>query len=198
MVNAVALYMLASGHASTMIAGIGVALVALVIDCADGMVARLTRQTSRIGEWLDGLGAYALYAWFHLCGGIGAARALSGERIVTFSAEETLGVWLVAAGAVAGSAMLVSVVAAGKFSALFPSVGKESLVARRGSGWYGALFTIGRNLSFPSGLVLPITAIGIAFAAYDVVLASYALINIAVLVAVLLRCVWLSRTDRDA
>ena len=58
---------------------------------------------------------------------------------------------------------------AAKFSAVFPGVKRDQVVARMGRDLYGLLFTVGRNLSFASGLVLPLTLIGILLRRYELV-----------------------------
>src|SRR5690242_11536781 len=75
--------LMATGLRSWMSTGVVVILVALVLDAADGNMARTARRFSPLGEWLEGVGAYLLCAGFHLAGGIGAWRALLAGAPVT-------------------------------------------------------------------------------------------------------------------
>jgi len=192
--NAAGLVMLASGGRSWMAFGVVVLLVALVLDAADGNMARTARRFSPVGEWLEGVGAYFLVAGFHVAGGIGAWLALvRGDAVTSWPTSPPLGGALVAAGAIAAGAMTLTIMSAAKFSAVFPSVDRGHVVARMGRGWYGVLFTIGRNLSFASGLVLPLTLVGILVRRYELVLGFFALLNTGILAVVFQRCLTLAR-----
>jgi CDP-alcohol phosphatidyltransferase-like enzyme len=191
--NVVGLVMMASGQRAAMATGVGVIILALVLDCADGNMARAMKRFSPMGEWLEGVGAYVLSVGFHLCGGFGAWRAHTiGDAVTSWPRTGDAGGWLVAAGAIAGATITVSMLAAAKFSAVFPEVDRGQLVARVGGGLYGALFTVGRNLSFASGLVLPLTLIGILTRRYEVVLGGFAVLNTGMMLTVLWRCVVLA------
>lgn len=191
--NFVGLGLLATGIRTWMLTGVVVLLVALVLDAADGNMARTARQFSPVGEWLEGVGSYVLIAGFHVAGGIGAWLALvRGDPVTAWPAPEWAGV-LVAAGAIAAGSLSVAILAAAKFSTVFPTVDRGQVVARMGGGFYGLLFTIGRNLSFASGLVLPFTLLAIVLRRYEIVLLSFAVLNAAMLATVLLRCFRLGR-----
>jgi len=179
-----------------MATGVVVLLIALVLDAADGNMARTARRFSPVGEWLEGVGAYFLVAAFHVAGGIGAWLALLHRDPVTaWPGRTELGGGLVAAGAIAAGAMSLTIMSAAKFSSVFPNVDRGRVVARMGEGFYGFLFTIGRNLSFASGLVLPFALIGILTRRYELLLGFFALLNSGILVVVLLRCLVLGRRD---
>jgi len=194
LLNAAGIAMLASGRRLAMATGVAVLLVALVLDAADGNMARTARRFSPVGEWLEGVGAYFLVAAFHVAGGIGAWLALvRGAPVTSWPATPALAGVLVAAGAIAAGAMTLTIMSAAKFSTVFPAVDRGEVVARMGRGLYGLLFTIGRNLSFASGLVLPLTLIGILARRYELVLGFFALLNSGILVVVFLRCLTLAR-----
>jgi phosphatidylglycerophosphate synthase len=189
--NAAGLGLMASGRRGWMAIGVGVILVALVLDAADGNMARTTKRFSPMGEWLEGVGAYLLCAGFHVAGGIGAWRALAaGDPVTQWPAAPAAGGWLVTSGAIAASGITLSILTASKFSAAYPGIDRGQVVARMGRGAYGALFTVGRNLSFASGLVLPFTLLGILLRRYEVVLVAYALLNTGMFAVLLVRC-WL-------
>jgi len=194
LLNAAGIAMLASGRRLAMATGVAVLLVALVLDAADGNMARTARRFSPVGEWLEGVGAYFVVAAFHVAGGIGAWLALvRGAPVTSWPATPALAGVLVAAGAIAAGAMTLTIMSAAKFSTVFPAVDRGEVVARMGRGLYGLLFTIGRNLSFASGLVLPLTLIGILARRYELVLGFFALLNSGILVVVFLRCLTLAR-----
>jgi hypothetical protein len=191
--NIAGLGLMATGNRLCMAWGVVVILAALVLDAADGNMARTTRRFSPFGEWLEGVGAYLLCAGFHLAGGIGAWRAiLLGNPVTQWPPPSLVAAaqagWLIAWGGIAAAGITVSILAAGKFSAAFPSVDRGQVVARKGEGFYGMLFTIGRNLSFASGLVLPFSLLGILIRRYELVLGGFAVLNMAMLLAVLVRC----------
>jgi phosphatidylglycerophosphate synthase len=192
--NAAGIVMLASGRRLAMATGVAVLLVALVLDAADGNMARTARRFSPVGEWLEGVGAYFLVAAFHVAGGIGAWLAtVRGDAVTSWPASPPLAGALVAAGAIAAGAMTLTIMSAAKFSTVFPAVDRGEVVGRMGRGLYGLLFTIGRNLSFASGLVLPLTLIGILARRYEVVLGFFAVFNSGILAVVFLRCLTLAR-----
>jgi phosphatidylglycerophosphate synthase len=191
--NVAGLALMASGVRTAMAWGVGVIVFALVLDAADGNMARTAKRFSPVGEWLEGIGSYVLCAGFHLAGGIGAWRALLAREPVThWPAAAVSGGWLIAFGAVAATSITMSILAAAKFSAVFPQVDRGQVVARMGVGFYGLLFTIGRNLSFASGLVLPLTLVGILNGRYELVLAGFAVVNVGMMLAVLTRCLLLA------
>jgi len=194
LLNAAGIVMLASGRRLAMAAGVAVLLVALILDAADGNMARTARRFSPVGEWLEGVGAYFLVAAFHVAGGIGAWLAMvGGDPVTSWPTSAPLSGALVATGAIAAGAMTLTIMSAAKFSSVFPAVDRGEVVARMGRGLYGLLFTIGRNLSFASGLVLPLTLIGILARRYELVLGFFALLNSGILVVVFLRCLTLAR-----
>ncbi len=173
--------------------GVAVILFALVLDAADGNMARTAKRFSPFGEWLEGIGSYLLCGGFHLAGGIGAWRALMARAPVTqWPVAAVSGGWLVVFGAVAATTITFSILAAAKFSLTFPQVDRGEVVARWGGGLYGLLFTIGRNLSFASGLVLPLTLVGILSRRYELVLVGFAILSGGMMLAVLTRCVFLA------
>src|SRR5438552_12570674 len=119
--NAAGLVMLGSGYRSVMGAGVVVLLAALVLDAADGNMARTARHFSPVGEWLEGVGAYFLVAGFHVAGGIGAWLALvRGAAVTSWPATPALAGALVAAGAIAAGAMSPTIVCAAESSTVFP------------------------------------------------------------------------------
>jgi len=191
--NTAGLVLMVTGNALLMAAGVVIILVALVLDAADGNMARTARRFSPVGEWLEGIGSYILCGGFHLAGGVGAWRAaVSGHAVTRWPVDPTSSGWLIVLGAVAASAITLSILAAAKFSSVFPTVDRGQVVARMGGGLYGLLFTIGRNLSFASGLVLPFTLIGILVGRYELVLVGFAILNTGMLAVVLLRCLRLA------
>lgn len=191
--NVAGLAMMASGSRSVMAWGVAIILFALVLDAADGNMARTAKRFSPLGEWLEGVGAYLLLACFHLSGGVGAWLALLGGAPVTaWPSSQDLGGGLVGAGAVAAAAITLATLVAGKFSIVFPSVERGKVVARAGDGVYGRLFTLGRNLSFSSGLVLPLTLAGVLLRRYELVLGFFALLNSGILLTLCGRCLWLA------
>ncbi len=191
--NCAALVLLASGRGTLMAVGVGVALVALVLDAADGNVARTARRFSPLGEWLEGVGAYVLYAGFHFAGGIGAWLSVTNaESVVGWSGGREWSGGLVVLGAVASTSITLAALIAAKFAFVFPGVDRTKLVAKKGAGSYGALFTIGKNLSAPHSLVLPLTLVGIIVRRYEVILGFYAIVNAAALLILFWRCVVLA------
>ena len=191
--NCAALVMLASGRRSLMAAGVAVALASLVLDAADGNMARTARRFSLLGEWLEGVGAYVLYAGFHLAGGIGAwLSVVNGESVVAWVGRSNWSGALVVLGAVASMSITLAALIAAKFAFVFPGVDRNKLVAKKGAGWYGALFTIGKNLSAPHGLVLPLTLVAIIVGRYELILGFYAIVNSAALLIFVWRCLVLA------
>ncbi len=191
LLNLLGLGLMASGVGVLMAVGVVIILLALVLDAADGNMARTAQRFSPLGEWLEGVGSYGLCAAFHVAGSVGAWRALMlGYPVTAWPAERALGGALVVLGAVAAGTITLSILIAAKFSVVFPRVDRETIVARQGGGWYGHLFTIGRNLSFASGLVLPLTLIGILLRRYELVLGFFAAANTGMLLAVFVRCLW--------
>ncbi|MDP3938138.1 MAG: CDP-alcohol phosphatidyltransferase family protein [Deltaproteobacteria bacterium] len=187
--NCTALVLLGTGSRSAMSLGVVLALAALILDAADGNMARTSRRFSPLGEWLEGVGAYLLYAGFHLAGGTGAwLSVVRGDAVVSWPADPHVSGVLAVMGGVAAAAITLSVLIAIKFAATFPTVERGQVIARSGGGFYGMLFTIGRNLSFPSGLVLPLTLLGIVVNRYEMVLGAYAVMNVTALCIVLGRC----------
>lgn len=192
-INLVGVGLMASGSRLPMVAGVVLTLLALVLDAADGNMARTARRFSPVGEWLEGLGSYLLCATFQLAGGIGAWLALvRGHPVTRWPDAPEWGGALVALGAVGAGAVTLAFLVGAKFTAVFPSVDREQVVARQGRGWYGLLFTVGRNLSFASGLVLPLTLVGILVGRYELVLGVFAILNTGMLLAVVARCYWLA------
>ena len=192
--NLLGLGLMVGGRRVFMVWGVAIILVALVLDATDGNMARTAKQFSPLGEWLEGVGAYLLLAGFHLCGGVGAWLALlRGTPVTSWPSAPDWGGALVVAGAVAGAAIPLATLVAAKFSSVFPSVDRERVVARAGEGVYGRLFTLGRNFSFSSGLVLPLTLAGILLQRYELVLGFFALLNSGILLTVSGRCLWLAR-----
>ncbi len=190
--NLLGLALMASGIRSAMATGVGIILLALILDAADGNMARTAQRFSPLGEWLEGVGAYVLYACFHLAGGIGAALSLAREDAVTTAAWASAA-RLVGLGAIASISITLTVLVAAKFSLVFPEVGRERVVAKSGGGFYGLLFTLGRNLSFPSGLVLPASLVALLTRRYELLLGAYAATNVGILLVVMARCVNLAR-----
>jgi len=189
--NIAGLALMASGSREWMAGGVVLLLVSLVLDAADGNMARTMQRFSPFGEWLEGVGAYLLAAGFHLAGGWGAWMAtLRGAPVTAWPATADQAGVLVVLGAVAAGSLTLSILIAAKFSVVFPSVDRGLIVARKGQGAYGLLFTVGRNLSFVSGLCLPLTLLGIWFRRYELVLGGFTLINLGVLVAIFARCWW--------
>jgi len=176
-----------------MAVGVGVALVSLVLDAADGNMARTARRFSPLGEWLEGVGAYVLYAGFHLAGGIGAwLSVVNGAPVVSWVPRSELSGLLVVLGAVASTSITLAALIAAKFASVFPNVDRGRLVAKKGGGAYGGLFTIAKNLSAPHGLVLPLTLVGIIVRGYELILGFYSIVNAAALLILFWRCVVLA------
>ncbi len=191
--NIAGLVLMMTGWAGVMAWGVVLILVALVLDAADGNMARTAKHFSPLGEWLEGVGSYVLCGAFHLAGGVGAWYALLRQAPVTrWPLEPGQGGVLVIFGAVAATAITLSMLLAQKFSVVFPQVDRGQVVARSGGGLYGVLFTIGRNLSFASGLVLPLTLIGILLRRYELVLGGFATLNSGMLLVVFARCLSLA------
>ncbi len=194
LLNLVGLALMASGGRLRMAWGVVIILFALVLDAADGNMARTAKRFSPLGEWLEGLGSYVLCGGFHLAGGVGAWLALmQGDPVTAWPGKAGLGALLVMLGAVAATAITLSFLLALKFAVVFPQVDRGQIVARMGRGFYGLLFTIGRNLSFASGLVLPFTLVGIIARRYELVLGGFALLNTGMLLVVTARCIMLAR-----
>jgi hypothetical protein len=188
-VNVIGMILMATGDRGIMAAGVTVVMFALVLDCADGNMARTLKMFSPMGEWLEGVGAYLVTAGFQLAGGYGAWRALvKGDPVTDWPLNPAEGGMLIAWGALAAASITVSTLAAAKLSVAFPQADRSQIVARQGGGLYGTLFTIGRNLSFASGLVLPATLVGILVRRYELVLGIYAILNVGMLLSVLVRC----------
>jgi len=185
--NVVGLGLICSGQRVLMIGGVAALLVALVLDAADGNMARAAQIFSPLGEWLEGVGAYVLYGCFHLVGGIGAYRSL-GTADPVFAVGSIPPSALIALGAIASISITLTVMVAAKVSVVFPGVERESVVAKRGGGVYGLLFTVGRNLSFPSGLVLPASLLALVARHYELLLGFFAIANVGMFIAVIARC----------
>lgn len=193
LLNVIGLVMMASGSRDLMATGVALVLVALVLDAADGNMARTARRFSPVGEWLEGVGSYVLCAAFNVAGGVGAWLAvLRGAPVTAWPVDPGRAGALVALGALAAGTISVSILIALKFSTVFPHVERERIVARKGAGSYGLLFTIGRNLSFASGLVLPLTLIGILVRRYELVLGFFAVANTGMLLMLFVRCLWVA------
>ena len=193
LLNLLGLGLMASGDRVLMAWGVVIILFALVLDAADGNMARTAKRFSPVGEWLEGVGSYVLCSGFHVAGGVGAWLALRRGDPVTAWPDASDGAWLVLLGAVAAGAITLSILVAAKFSIVFPQVDRRQVVARLGGGFYGLLFTLGRNLSFASGLVLPFTLAGILGRRYELVLGGFALLNTGMLLVVTARCLLLAR-----
>jgi len=189
--NLAGLAMMATGRAGVMAWGVGLTLLSLVFDAADGNMARTARRFSPVGEWLEGVGAYLLAGFFRLAGGVGAWRAaVRGAPVTSWPSSPSDAGVLIVLGAVGAITITLTILIGSKFTAVFKNVDRETVVARQGRGWYGKLFTIGRNFSFVSGLVLPMTLAGILMRRYELVLGFFALLNSGILGTVLLRCLW--------
>src|SRR6266700_533419 len=110
LLNLAGLALMARGMRSTMAWGVGIILFALVLDAADGNMARTAKRFSPMGEWLEGIGSYVLCAGFHLAGGVGAWRALSTVEPVTgWPDDVSAGGWLIVFGAAAATAITISI-----------------------------------------------------------------------------------------
>jgi phosphatidylglycerophosphate synthase len=70
---------LAGGSAGAAALGLGLYLVAVVLDHADGEVARLTGTMSRVGHWLDIACDTAVHATLVLAMGVAAGRLGEGS-----------------------------------------------------------------------------------------------------------------------
>jgi phosphatidylglycerophosphate synthase len=191
--NLVGMGLMAGGQQTSMAWGVVIILFALVLDAADGNMARTAKRFSPVGEWLEGVGSYVLCGGFHIAGGVGAWLAIRRGNPVSAWPDAANGAWLVLLGAVAATSITLSILVASKFSTVFPNVDRGKVVARMGGGFYGLLFTVGRNLSFASGLVLPLTLAGILTRHYEVVLGAFALLNTGMLLVVTMRCLFLAR-----
>src|SRR5690348_10040033 len=98
--NLLGLGMMASGYRATMAWGVGLLLVSLVLDAADGNMARTAQRFSPLGEWLEGVGAYIIQGAFHVAGGVGAWLALTrGDPITAWPVDQAWGGILVTGGA---------------------------------------------------------------------------------------------------
>jgi|SRR5690242_7486535 len=191
--NLAGLGMMASGYRNTVAWGIGLLLVSLVLDAADGNMARTAKHFSPMGEWLEGVGAYILQGAFHVAGGVGAWLALMrGLPISRWPLDPAWGGVLVAGGAVAAGSITLTMLIATKFNTVFPAVDRNKVVARAGGGLYGALFTLGRNLSFASGLVLPLSLVAVLAGRYELLVGGFAVLNTGMLLTVFGRCVGLA------
>jgi hypothetical protein len=102
---------------------------------------------------------------------------------------------LIALGGIASVSITLAVMVAAKFSLVFPGVEREKVVAKRGGGAYGVLFTVGRNLSFPSGLVLPASLLALLLRRYDLFLGFFGVVNVGMFCTVLGRCATLALRD---
>ena len=197
--NLAGLGMMVTGRGDIMAWGVALTLASLVLDAADGNMARTARRFSPVGEWLEGVGSYILAGFFHLAGGAGAWAALyRGTPVSAWPTTADAGGILIVLGGIAAATLTLTILIGTKFTAVFEAVDREAVVARQGRGFYGTLFTIGRNFSFVSGLVLPMTLAGVLLGRYELVLAFFAALNTGILGTVLLRCYWLARRAASA
>jgi small-conductance mechanosensitive channel/phosphatidylglycerophosphate synthase len=106
---------LAGGGARRGVIGLGLYLAAVVLDHADGEVARLTGTMSRVGHWLDIAADTAVHATLVLAMGVAAGRLGEGS-----------GPWL---GALAAAGVIASAAAASLWP-LDPAAGPRTGLAR--------------------------------------------------------------------
>lgn len=120
------------GTATAALAGLLVYVVAVVLDHADGEVARLTLTESRVGEWLDILVDTIVHA------ALVAAMGLTAQRVV-------------GAGALLGIVATLGVIASAAVAKRWPTTGAATPVST-------ALENLGSRDGFYAMLLLFITA----------------------------------------
>src|SRR5262245_7524686 len=98
LVGLVGAWSLARATPAGALVGAGLYVAAVVLDHADGEVARLALAESRLGEWLDVAVDTAVHAAVVLAMGV-SAHALQGGHAITIGALAALGIVLSAAAA---------------------------------------------------------------------------------------------------
>lgn len=150
-----ALLMIALG--SQLIAVLGGILLSgwLVLDCADGSLARLSGKGTKFGEYLDAIGSYVVYGFLMPTVAWYAARSGSSNGV---SPE-----FVTLAGGLAGAFALLSMAFFHKAVLLWGDEMGKSVSPRSGrKTLYQLAYQVGRNLVFGSSLVLPLTPLAIA------------------------------------
>jgi len=151
------------GTATAALAGLLVYVAAVVLDHADGEVARLTLTESRVGEWLDILVDTIVHA------ALVAAMGLTAQRIT-------------GAGALLGVVATLGIIASAAVAKLWPTTGAatpisttlENLGSRDGFYAMLLLFIAARALS-PTALPSLMVVVALGAHAYWLARAAYTL-----------------------
>jgi len=152
---------------------IGVLLINLwiVIDCADGNVARVTQTTSKFGELLDAISGYIFVCVLYTCLGL-AAYLYEGILPIPTNYK-----WIfILAGAIASLSSILPRLIEHKAINLIPNY--HSNITKKGS--YNLLYVIAFNIGAMSGLMLPLMLIAYIFNSLDIYILFYSIFHFAV------------------
>ena len=163
LVGLIAAWCFGLGTAGAALAGLFVYVAAVVLDHADGEVARLTLAESRLGEWLDILVDTIVHAALVIAMGLTAQRIAGG-------------------GALLGAIGAIGVVASATVAKLWPATGAATAVATMlenlGSrdGFYAMLLLfIAARAVAPSALPWLMIIVALGSHAYWLARAAYTL-----------------------
>jgi phosphatidylglycerophosphate synthase len=192
------------GFGSTGLALLGTVLLSgwLVLDCADGTIARYHKSFSPYGAYLDTVSGYAAYALVYLAAGVGAYNRpdqILLERLAAGGPGLDAGTWLLL-GAWASIAALWSRLAFQKFRSTFDGteVRRHQVLDASAGGAVVAgrgLRQVGNDLLNLSGVLLPLLFVAVLVGALDLFLLFTALGNTAALVVTMR---WLLRRAASA
>jgi len=175
----------------TICIAIGVVLINLwiVLDCCDGNIARVTKKSSYMGEFVDAVSGYVICAFNFLAIGIAAynrSSLLLGEH----------NVWLIVIGAVGcitnlfarliyqkytNSCFVTECKVKGSATYTPENYSHYDPNAKKGITYYR--LRIDRQLGI-SGLFMPLLIVSAVFNLYDVMVCAYTLYHVITLLAV--------------
>jgi phosphatidylglycerophosphate synthase len=164
LVGLVAAWCFGLGTAGAALAGLFIYVAAVVLDHADGEVARLTLAESRLGEWLDILVDTVVHAALVIAMGLTAQRIAGGG------------------GAMLGVVGAIGIIASATVAKLWPATGATTAVATMlenlGSrdGFYAMLLLfIAARAAAPAALPWLMVVIALGSHAYWLARAAYTL-----------------------
>jgi len=175
--------LLAIDHTVCMIVGVVLINLWIVLDCCDGNIARVTKKSSYMGEFIDAVSGYVICAFNFLAIGLAAynrSTLLFGEK----------NVWLVVIGAVACISNLFARLIYQKYtnccfvteckvkgSATYTpeNYSHYDPNAKKGITYYR--LRIDRQLGI-SGLFMPMLIVAAIFNLYDVMVCGYAVYQV--------------------
>jgi hypothetical protein len=186
--------LLGFGSHAAAVLGAGLINVWLLLDCADGNIARYHKTFSTYGAFLDSIGGYAAYALVFLAAGVALSNRPGEVWLAPFWNGGTAADgarWLLL-GAWASIAALWARLVFQKFKNSFgEQFRRHALIDRPSAGaWRGWMMSAGNNLLNVSGAALVVLFVATLFEALDLFLSLVALGNTATL---MITFAWLLR-----